>query len=51
MKPDIRPPAADEPAVHSPQLRALVELARDATPPPVRVDADRVHGLTGTRKT
>lgn len=43
MKPDIRPPAADEPAVHSPQLRALVELARDATPPPVRVDADRVH--------
>ncbi len=46
MKPDIRPPAADEPAVHSPQLRALVELARAATPPPLRVDADRVHAGT-----
>lgn len=46
MKPDIRPSAADEPAVHSPQLRALVELAREATPPPLRVDADRVYAGT-----
>ncbi len=43
MKPDIRPAVADEPAVHSPQLRALTELARAAAPPPLRVDAERLY--------
>jgi hypothetical protein len=51
MKPDIRPAMADEPAVHSPQLRALIELARAAPPPPLRVDAERVHaGFLAARR-
>jgi hypothetical protein len=52
MKPDIRPATTDEPAVHSPQLRALVELARDAPLPPLRSDADAVHaGFLAARRT
>lgn len=51
MKPELRPAAADEPAVLSPQLRALAQLARDAPAPPLRVDAERVHaGFLAARR-
>jgi len=48
MKPDIRPAASenDATAVHTPELRALVELARAAPLPPLRSrdsEADRVY--------
>lgn len=52
MNQDIRPITPDEPAVHSPQLRALVELARDAPLPPLRSDPARVHaGFLAARRT
>lgn len=51
MTPDIRPAASDEVAVHTPALRALVELARAAPLPPLRSDADRVHaGFLAARR-
>ncbi|MBK7827483.1 tetratricopeptide repeat protein [Nannocystis sp.] len=50
MKPELRP-AADEPAVLNPQLRALAQLARDAPAPPLRVDAERVYaGFLAARR-
>lgn len=56
MKPDIRPAASerDAPAVHTPELRALVELARAAPLPPLRDHdgaADRVYaGFVAARR-
>lgn len=42
MTPDLRPTDPHEPAVTSPALRRLVDAARAADPPPVRVTADAV---------
>jgi hypothetical protein len=39
---DFRPPL-DEPAVHDPRLRVLVDAARGQAPPTLRVDAQAVH--------
>ena len=51
MKPELPKAPDEEPAVLSPQLRALAQLARDAPAPPLRVDAERVHaGFLAARR-
>lgn len=47
----IRPPPHDEPAVTSPELQRLVDLARDQPLPPLRSNADAVFaGYTAARR-
>lgn len=54
MTTSIRPPPhdqADEPAVRSPELQRLVDLARDQPLPPLRAGADAVFaGFVATRR-
>lgn len=42
MTPDLRPPVADEPAVRSPELLRLVQAARAAPQPVLKVSSDAV---------
>jgi len=51
MTASIRPPPHDEPAVTSPELQRLVDLARDQHAPPSRASADAVFaGFTAARR-
>jgi len=51
MTASIRPPPPDEPAVTSPELQRLVDLARDQHAPPSRASADAVFaGFTANRR-
>jgi hypothetical protein len=51
MTVNIRPPPHDEPAVTSPELQRLVDLAKAQQPAPLRADADAVFaGFTAARR-
>ena len=51
MTATIRPPPPGEPAVTSPELQRLVDLARDQQLPPLRRDPDAVFaGFTAARR-